>query len=169
MYSRMCVQPLFFITTTSGIGTIFIGIVKIKGLLPATAGVGEGSPIFAWCGRHLIKGSRPYKGLNWLKSGEIFVKISHLRLILKARCGKHGYYPSISQHIIDIHQLIAIETYSDPYLVSYNPQKSQIKPFSAKMAPEWPFLRKFDDENTQKLVKIGQDVEISLQHNNFRP
>ena len=76
---------------------------------------------------------------------------------------------SISQHIIDIHQLIAIETYSDPYLASYNHQKSQIEPFSAKMGPEWPFLRKFDDENTQNLVKTGQDVEISLQHNNFMP
>ena len=95
--------------------------------------------------------------------------MSHLRLILKARCGKHGYYPSISQHIIDIHQLIAIETYSDPYLPSYNHQRSQIEPFSAKMGPEWPFLRKFDDEITQKLAKLDQDVEISLQHNNFRP
>ena len=83
-------------------------------------------------------------------------------------CGKHGYYPSISQHIINIHQLIAIETYSDPYLVSYNHQNSQIEPFSAKMGLKRPFLRKFDDEITHKLVKLGRNIEISLKHNNFR-
>ena len=86
--------------------------------------------------RHLIKGSRPQKGLNWLKSGEIFVKISHVRLIFKASCGKHGYYPSISQHIIDIYRFKAIGIYSDPYLVSYKHQKSQIEPFSAKIGPK---------------------------------
>ena len=116
-----------------------------------------------------MKGSRPQNGLKWPKCSEIFVKISHVRLIFKASCGKHGYYPSISQHIIDIHQLIAIETYNNPYLVSYNHQNSQNEPFSAKIGPKRPFLQKFDNEITHKLVKLGQDVEISLRHNNFRP
>ena len=116
------------------------------------------SPTFACCGRHLIKGSRPENGLNWLKLSEFFLKIGHLRLILKARCGKHSNYPLKSQHLTDIHQLIVLDIHIDPYLASYNAQKSQIMPFSAKMAPKWPFLTIFTEIRRWKHPEPGQNV-----------
>ena len=99
----------------------------------------------------------------------MLVKIDHLRLISNASCGEHGQYPSISHHIIDIHQMIAMEIHINPYLASYNHQKSQIKPFSAKMAQKWHFLQKCDDDKCQNLDKLGQDGYISLQRNDFMP
>ena len=43
----------------------------------------------------------------------------------------------------------------------------QIMPILAKIGQNWPFLRKFCDENVQKLVNIGQDLKIPQGYNNF--
>ena len=115
--------------------------------------------------RHLIKGSRPQSGLNWLKLSEIFLEIGHLRLILKARCGKHGNYPSISQHLTDIHQLIVFDIQIDPYLASYNAQKSQIKPFSAQNGPKMTIFDHFYRNSTMKTSRTWSKCVRMLRSN----
>ena len=89
--------------------------------------------------------------------------------MLKVMCDKYGYHPLISQHIIDIHQLLTMGIHINPYSASESQEKSKIQPFSAKMAPKWPFLQKWDIDKNQNLVKIGQHIEISMQHNDFIP
>ena len=61
--------------------------------------------------------------LKWPKCSEIFVKISHLRLMLKARCDKYGYYLLISQHIIDIHQFLTMGIHINPFSHAQNRAK----------------------------------------------
>ena len=89
--------------------------------------------------------------------------------MLKVMCDKYGYHPLISQHIIDIHQLLTIEIHINPYSARESLEKSKKQPFTAKMPQKWPFLQKWDNDKNQNLVKIGEHIEISMQHNDFIP
>ena len=111
--------------------------------------------------------------IKWLKVAKMLWNFRwnqpSKRVMLKLRCDKYGYYPLISQHIIDIHQFLTMGIHINPYSASENHEKSKKQPFSAKMAPKWPFLQKWDNDKSQNLVKIGQHVKISMQDNDFMP